>query len=113
MHIILSSLVPVKSPDTNEVYYKRNLLEIVRACEASFVLSNKRLPGSPDEAGDRDLDKLVQSTSVEWFCEGHTEVYCEEKTKEETNADDKLDTSLPQDVAFLQYTTTGKQLDTM
>lgn len=60
--------MPVKSPDTTELYYKKNLCDIVKACGASFILSNLHLFKGHEDSRTSTLTRLMEATTLEWFC---------------------------------------------
>lgn len=114
--------MPVKSPDTPELYYKKNLCDVVTACGASCILSNRHLFKGQDASAVNSLTKLMDSTAVDWFCVSPDYLLGEGEAKDagasqseegENDAEksaaqlQKLDKAKPEDVAFLQFATTG------
>ncbi len=85
---ILSPIVPVKSPDNTEVYYKKNLCDIVKACGASLILSNQHLFQGQDEFSTSSLAKLMDATAVDWFCVSSQQLFEEREVLEEPTAGD-------------------------
>lgn len=58
----------VKPPNTTEVYYKKNLRDIVKTCGASLILSNRHMFQGHHDSTVCMLSKLMEDTAVEWFC---------------------------------------------
>lgn len=118
--------MPVKSPDTTELYYKKNLGDIVKGCGASFILSNQHLFKGQDVAKTVTLTSLMKATGLEWFAVSSDAAATNVIPEEEEDQEEELQTAATQDldqaaaavaveldrvkagdVAFLQFTTTG------
>lgn len=105
------STVPVKPLDTSQVLYRRNLSGIVQECGVSFILSNQPFQGQ-DKDTVASMKKMMKSIPVEWLCQGQEEepeqpLDTELPVPGEEEGLLLLDVARPEDVAFVQFTTTG------
>lgn len=99
----------MKPLDSSVVWYRKNLCWIVEQCGAEFILCNDPFRGK-DKYTVNSLKKMMGSIPVEWLCEGQDQVQ-EDEGHDQVQEDEGhvLDMASPEEVAFLQYTTTGEE----